>query len=175
MRWIIFAILLYLMLALQGAVAPFLALHSVWPDFLVITAVYFALMAKPADAMLACWIVGLLMDLASLSYSNHSNVGIHAVSLGLIAVGIIKVRDLFFRESVWSQLFFTFITKLLLAALVGLHMLYVTGALDRYGEVLTKGVYEAIYTAALAPYGQWLLRQFRGPLGITTVERWGVR
>lgn len=175
MRWITFAIVLYLILALQGAVAPYLALHTVWPDFLVIVGVYFALTARAPDAMLACWIIGLMTDLASLSYGNRSNIGIHALCFGLLAVGIVRIRDLTFRESIWSQLFYTFTVKLLLASAVGLYMLYSIGALDRFGEVFNRSFYEAVYTAALAPYGHWLLRQFRGPLGITAVERWGVR
>lgn len=175
MRWIAFAIIIYLVLVLQTAVAPLLALHTVWPDLMVIAAVWFALLAKPPDAMLACWIIGFAMDLAGLSYHGYSNLGIHALGLGLVAMVIVKVRDFTFRESVASQLFYTFFTKLALSAIVGLHMLYVVGELGRTGEVMTRGVYEAIYTAALAPYGHWLLRQVRGPLGIVAYERWSTR
>lgn len=175
MRWIAFAILIYLVLVLQTAVAPLLAMHTVWPDFMVVTAVWFALMARAPDAMLACWFIGLAMDLAGLSYQGHSNVGAHALALGLLSIAIVKVRDFTFRESVASQLFYTFFTKLGLCALVGLHMLYVVGELGRFGEVMARGLYEAVYTAALAPYGHWLLRQFRGPLGIVTHERWSAR
>lgn len=175
MRWIAFAILIYLVLVVQTAVAPLLAMHTVWPDFMVITAVWFALMAKAPDATLACWIIGLTIDLAGLSYQGHSNVGAHAFGLGLLGIVIVKVRDFTFRESVSSQLFYTFFTKLGLCAVVGFHMLFAVGELGRFGEVMARGFYEAIYTAALAPYGHWLLRQFRGPLGIVTQERWNTR
>ena len=172
MRWIAFAIILYLVAVLQTAVAPLLALHGVWPDFIVITAVYFALVAKPADARLACWIVGLTADLLTLSFEGYSNVGIRAISLGLTAVFIVRVRDFFFRESVWSQLFFTFGTKLVVDVVVGLHMLYLVGEMNRFTELFSLAVYQAVYTAALAPYGHWLLRQLRGPLGVGATPRW---
>lgn len=172
MRWIAFAIIVYIVAVLQTAVAPFLKLHGVWPDLMVISAVYFALVAKPVDARMACWVVGLTADLLTLSYDGYSNVGIRAVSFGLAAIVIVKVRDFFFRESVWSQLFFTFGAKLFVDVAVGLHMLYVLGQMDRFGAILTTAIYQAVYTAALAPYGHWLLRQLRGPLGVGTAPRW---
>ncbi len=175
MRWIPFAILVYLALVVQTAVAPFLSLHGVQPDFVVILAVYYALVAKPPDAMLACWIIGLASDLAGLSFAGHGNVGVRALSLGLISVLIVKVRELTFRDSVWSQLVFTFATKACLSILVGLHALYVAGAALGLNEILARSFYEAVYAAVLAPYGHWMLRQLRGPLGVGPAHRWGVR
>lgn len=175
MRWITFAIVLYLVLVLQTAAAPYLALHSVTPDFLLIAAVYFALFARPADAMLACWIIGLAMDLTSLSYGGRANVGLCALSLGLIGLLIVKARDLFFRESVVSQIVLCFAAKLLLAAVVALYALWASDALSRYSEMLGRGFYEAIYAAVLAPYGHWILGRLRNPLGVPVHERWGVR
>lgn len=175
MRWIAFAILLYCVTVAQTTLAPLLALHGVWPDFLAIVAVYYALAAAPADAMLACWVVGLAMDLSGASYQASGNVGVCALSLGLISVPLVKARDLTFRDSVWTALVFSFIAKLALSLLVGVHMLYVTQTEGRFGEVATVGVYSAVYTAVLAPYGHWMLKQFRGLLGVGVSYRWGVR
>lgn len=175
MRWIAFAILLYCVTVAQTTLAPLLALHGVWPDFLTIVAVYYVLAAAPADAMLACWVVGLAMDLTGASYQTHANVGICALALGLIAVPLVKARDLTFRDSIWTALVFSFTAKLALSLLVGVHMLYVTGTEGRFREVATVGVYSAIYTAALAPYGHWMLKQLRGLLGVGVSYRWGVR
>ena len=172
MRWIAFAIILYLVAALQSSVAPLLALHGVWPDFILITGVYFALVAKPSDARLACWITGLTADLLTLSYDGYSNVGIRAITMGFLAVLIVKMREFVFRESVWSQLFFTFVAKFAIESVAGLHMLYLVGRMDQFGELLVLASCEAAYTAALAPYGHWLLRQLRGPLGVGAVPRW---
>ncbi len=175
MRWIAFGILLYCVTVVQTTVAPMLALHGIWPDFLTIVAVYYALAAAPTDAMLACWVVGLAIDLTGASYFQHGNVGIDALSLGLISLLLVKARELTFRDSVWTALFFTFTAKLILSVLVGVHMLYVAKVPGRFGEIVTVGAYSAAYTAVLAPYGHWILRQLRGPLGVGVSYRWGVR
>lgn len=175
MRWIAFAILLYCVTVVQTTVAPMLKLHGVWPDVLVIVAVYYALAAAPTDAMLACWIVGLMIDLSGAGYLQHGNVGIGALSLGLIALLLVKARELTFRDSIWTALFFTFSAKLILSILTGVHMIYVAKAPVRLGEIVTVGFYSAAYTAVLAPYGHWILRQLRGPLGVGVSYRWGVR
>ena len=175
MRWITFAILLYCVTVIQTTVAPMLKLHGVWPDFLVIVAVYYALAAAPRDAMLACWVVGLAIDLTGASYLEHGNVGIAALSLGLIAILLVKARELTFRDSIWTALFFTFTAELILSVLVGVHRLYVAKAPGRLGDVATVGVYLAAYTAVVAPYVHWILRQLRGVLGVGVSYRWGVR
>lgn len=175
MRWIAFAILLYCVAVVQTTVAPMLTLHGVWPDFLIIVAVYYALAAAPTDAMLACWVIGLVIDLTGSSYLRDGNVGVGALSLGLIALLLVKLRDLTFRDSVWTALFFTFLAKLMLSVLSGVHMIYLAKAQARLGDVIIVGFYSAVYTAVLAPYGHWLLRRLRGPLGVGVTYRWGVR
>ncbi|MFQ5430032.1 MAG: rod shape-determining protein MreD [Phycisphaerae bacterium] len=175
MRWIAFAILLYLITVLQTSAVPFLAVHTVRPDLMVILAVHYALLAPAADAMLACWCIGLVIDLAGMSYAQHSNVGVNALALGLLGLFIVKVRELTFRESPVTQLAFALIVKLALALLVGLHMLYVLDAWDRFGEVLTTAIWSAVYTAVLAPYAHWVLRRFRRVLGVGVAHRLRVR
>ena len=175
MRWIAFAILLYLVTVLQTTVAPFIALHTVRPDFMVILAVFYALLARHQDAPLACWCIGFAIDLTTMSYTDYSNVGVHAFSLGLIGLIICKIRELTFRESALTQLIFAFLAKLLLAGLVGLHMLYVLGEWDRLGETVVTSVWAAAYTAVLAPYGHWILCRLRGALGVGVTQHLPVR
>jgi len=166
MRWVAFAILLYIALALQSAAAPFVAVNSIRPDLIVIVAVHYALAARTYDALLACWCLGLAVDLVSISYRGHANVGLHALVLSLLAMPIVKVRSFFFRDSVFTQLVFTFLAKLALDLIVGMHMMWAVGDSSRWGEIAAAAVYSAIYTAVLAPYGHWFLRRFRGVLGI---------
>jgi len=175
MHWIAFAILLYIATVLQTAGAPFLAVHTVVPDLMVIVAVHYALLARPHDGMIACWCTGLAIDLAGLSYTDHSNVGVHALSLGLIGFAIIKVRELTFRENALTQLAFAFIAKFTLTLLVGLHMLYVLDQWHRLREIATVGIWAAVYTGLLAPYVHWILRHFRAALGLGVTHRLRVR
>lgn len=171
MRWVAFALLVYLVTVLQSSVVPYFAVHTIRPDLMVILAVHYALAARTHDAVIACWIIGLAIDLTSLSYPGHANVGVHALSLGMIGWLIVKLRDLTFRESVVTQLLFTFAAKFALSILVGVHMLYVLGERDRFGEILTTAAYAAVYTAILGPYGHWILRRLRNLLGIGATHR----
>ncbi|MFH1419068.1 MAG: rod shape-determining protein MreD [Planctomycetota bacterium] len=175
MHWIAFAILVYVLTCLQAAVVPFFEVHTIRPDLVLIVAVFYALSARTYDALLACWFIGLAVDLSGISYQHHANVGIHAISLGLIALAIVKLRAFVFRESVLTQIVVTFVAKLLLVLLVGLHMLYVVDDGGRLGDVAVRGFYAAVYTAALAPYGHWFLKRFRTALGIGMTHRLRVR
>lgn len=175
MHWIAFAILVYVVTVLQASVVPFLAVHTIRPDLLVIVAVHYALAARAHDAMLSCWIIGLVIDLCSLSYAEHANVGVHAISLGLTGLLIVKVRDLTFRDSALTRLIFTFAAKLVVSALAGGYMLYVVRGSQSLDHVLITAIYAALYTALLAPYGHWLLRGLRRILGIGMTHRLRVR
>jgi rod shape-determining protein MreD len=166
MRWVAFAILLYVVIALQSAATPFVAVNSIRPDLMVIVAVHYALAARAYDALLACWFIGLAVDLVSMSYRGRANVGLHALTLSLLAMPIVKVRSFVFRDSIFTQLVFTFLAKLALDLIVGMHMMWAIQDWSRWGEVAATAVYAAIYTAVLAPYGHWFLRRLRGALGI---------
>jgi len=175
MRWVSFAILLLVVLALQSAAAPFVAVHTVQPDFLIIVAVYYGLTARTYDALFACWIIGLAIDLTGLGFQQYSNVGIHALVLGLIGAGLVKLRELFFRDSVMTQILLTFIGKWAMDAAVGLHMILVVDLPIDFSEIATRGFHAAAYSAALAPYGFWFLRGLRNTLGLGAPERLRVR
>ncbi len=166
MHWITFTILVLATTVLQQSVAPFFAVHTIRPDLLVIVAIHYALAAKAHDALLACWCIGLVMDLTSLSFGAAPNVGLHAFSLGLIAWVVVKVRDLTFRESVMTQIFFTFFAKVALSLLTGFYAWHAARDSVSPRELAMIGIYDAVYTAVLAPYGHWLMRQLRNLLGI---------
>lgn len=177
MRWFPFAILVYLTTVLQTALAPFLAIQTIQPDLLVVLAVYYAMNARRYDALIACWIVGLTADLAGTSYTElgYSNLGISALSLGLLGLVIVNLRELTFRESGASQLLTTFFAKLCLNLMVGGHMLYVMNDWSRFGDVFTIAFWQAAYTAAVALYGYWILKQMRFVLGVGLAETARVR
>ena len=175
MHWIAFAILLYVVTVLQSSGTPLIAVRSIQPDLLVIMAVHYALLARPLDAMIACWFIGFAIDLASLSFSGHSNVGVNAFTLGLIGFCIVKIRELTFRENAVTQVLFTSIAKFALSLLVGMHMLHAIDQWNRFGEILSAAIGAAIYTGILAPYAHWALRKLRAPLGLGMTHRLRVR
>lgn len=171
LHWITFIILVWAAAAVQQSVVPFFAIHTIQPDLLVIIAVYYALGARVHDALLACWAIGLVIDLSSLSFHEAPNVGLHAFSLGLIGWLVVKVRDLTFRESGMTQLLFAFLVKASLSFLTAWYAWYSVGAAVSVRGLILTGLYSAAYTAILAPYGHWILRQMRTLLGITGSHR----
>ena len=166
MNWVGFAVLAYLVTVIQTSVAPFLAVHTIRPDFMVIVAVFFGLYARPADAMLGCWIIGLLIDLCSLSHPVRANVGLHALVLGLLGLFMVKTRGVTFREGMLSHLIYTFVVCLLLNLAVRVHTTWDVPGPAGLGTHTAVAFYTAIYTALLAPYVHFALRRLRSVLGL---------
>src|SRR5262245_20646512 len=75
MRWVLFAVALYVVVVLQTAVMPFLSLHSIRPDLPALLAIHIALAGPSLDALIAAWFVGLVVDLNGASFGAHANVG----------------------------------------------------------------------------------------------------
>ncbi len=171
MRWATFGLVLYVVMVLHTAAAPFVAVNGIRPNLLAILAVYVALAARSQDALLACWVVGMATDLCSQSYRGHGNVGVNALALGLVGLGIVKVREYTFRDSVVTHLVFTFGATLLLSMAVGAHLCWVRDDWDPFGRAVAASIYAAIYTGVLAPYGHWCLHKLRGLMGIGTSHR----
>lgn len=170
MHWIGFGVVLYCVTALQASLVPFISIQTVRPDLLVIVAVHYCLAARPVDAMLAAWFAGLAIDLTSSGYVGASNVGVHALALGLIGFSIVKLRELTFRESIWTQLFFCFAAKTAMESMAGIHMRWVVDDPPPFFRMCTGAASAGLYTALVAPYGHWGLRRLRGLLGLGTTH-----
>ncbi|MCB9857805.1 MAG: rod shape-determining protein MreD [Phycisphaerales bacterium] len=166
MRWIPFLILLYFGAVVQTTIAPVIEIHSIRPDLLIILAVYYALHAQRYDALLACWCTGFLIDLTSIGYASHSNVGVHAVGLGVAGVLIVGMRDYTIQDSPFTQMIYCFATRLFVTCIMILHLTYVLDVEGAAIRFLIIGVWEAVYTGLLAPYAFWALRRMRGALGL---------
>lgn len=171
MHWVAFTIVLYITTALQATVAPMLAVHGVRPDLMSILAAFYALVARREDALIACWFIGLAIDLTGIGFVRHSGVGPSSLAMGLMCLAVISVRDLTFRESVVTQLVTSFLISLGFAILAGLYLSYSAANRPRAWDVVQSGLYGAVYTAVIAPYCQWILRRMRNLLGLPTSRR----
>jgi len=158
MRWIFFLILAYVALVAQTTVGGLLVIHTAWagpvaPDVVAMVAVFVAMaLRNGTDAGLACWILGLGLDLAS-GPGATTVVGPMALAYGLGGLMVFQLREMFFRDKILSQVVMT----LLFA--VATHAIWVTlQALvaraftwSEYGQMLLQAVLLGAYTAALAP------------------------
>ncbi|MDD4892284.1 MAG: rod shape-determining protein MreD, partial [Phycisphaerae bacterium] len=100
MRALPFAILALLSVVLQVSITPALDAAHTLPQLPLILAVYVALYAKADAAMIGCWILGLLFDLATTGV-----LGGCALAYGLTGAGIVYFRSSEFRDHPLSHVF----------------------------------------------------------------------
>lgn len=106
MPWLWFALVLAATWVVQTSL-----LEHVWPavDLFVVLALILGFSAPTYDARIAAWICGFAQDLGS-----ESQLGIHAVALGLTGLVVTQLREQIFR-----QVFVTRLVTGLLAAIPG--------------------------------------------------------
>ncbi len=171
MNWIAYAIVLYGLAALQTTLAAVVEIRSVRPDLLLLAAAYYALAARPGDALLAGWLAGLVSDLCGMGLVQGNNVGVGALSFGLAAWVVVKARDLTFREHLGVYLMIVSGWSVLATTAATGWLAWRTGTWGgsdglSAGSVAATAFWNALYCAFLAPYVHWLLRRFRWRLGL---------
>ncbi len=159
MRWISFAVLACVFLILQTSLAGWVEVLGVRPDWVLILVLYYALHARGSDAMLAGWILGMLVDLC-----GSERMGLFALTYGLCAASVVRVRGLLFRDHPLSDFLVTCVFALIAQLL---HVVYRLGYVPGTSApaAIGEAVLTALYTAAWAPYVQWCLRRADRLLG----------
>jgi cell shape-determining protein MreD len=156
-RWILFLIVTYVALVVQTTVGGLLVVHTgvgpIAPDLLAMVAVFVAMAVRNGtDAGLACWVLGLGLDLAS-GPGGTTVVGPMAVAFGLGGLAIFRLRETLFRDKVVTQvvmvLLFTAATHMLWLTLQAIFTRSLTWG--DYGDALLQAVMIGAYSAALAP------------------------
>lgn len=175
MRWVPFAILVYVVCVLQTTVMAFVEVHTIRPDLIVLAAVYYALMARRPDAMLTAWIFGLAVDLNGLSFHGRGNIGLHALVFGALAALVVQIRDLFFRDHMMTYVVFMAAWVVISKLAAGVFLSWATGQWDRFGELALAAAYSALYTAIFAPYVHWCFKRLRTTLGLDVVRTYRAR
>ncbi len=183
MRWIPFLILAWVVVMIQTSLGTILTLRAlavgpVGPDLLVLLAVFVALNAPTAvDAMLAGWVLGLLVDLTTAGgLTDPVRIGPMALLYVLCVRLVFAMREAFFRERALPQVvlaaFFCFLAH---GLWVTLQALLAEGTLGwaGYGQLLLQVVLSSLYTALLMPLAYVLLRGIRGTLLATPPSRRG--
>ena len=155
MRWLTYAILAVITLTLQGSVAFRFELAGLRPDWMLAVVVLVALYARPQDAVIGAWCLGLAADLMTLE-----RLGFMALTYALIAWLVVAVRPFLFRYRAATQLLVTVAAALLVQSVWGVYRLcvYPDPAWSAGGAWAEIGL-GAIYTGLWAPLiGKPLLR-----------------
>ena len=161
MRWISFAILGFFVAVAQYALLPQVSVEGFAPGVVVVLGLFYALYAPRTEGLLACWILGLLVDLSSMS-----NVGLNAFGMGLCALMVVWVRGALFKDHWIGQAVLAFVWMLLLEMLNGLAS---KGSEIGWWEISYVG--NAMATGVLAPLVCWILRRFGKLLLLRKIRR----
>lgn len=167
MRWLPVLILSYLVIVLQTSVGRVLTLQVpvvgvISPDLAAVVAVFLALRAPSAtDAMLLCWVLGLLVDLtAGGGLGAGTVVGPMPLAYALAGGAVSRMREALFLEHALTQ----FLLVLLFCAFT--HTAWITTqAVVNWREVSWSGYFgmlgrmavSAFYAAVLAPLVHYVL------------------
>ena len=122
MRWLPFFILAIATLACQCTVVQMMSVRHVWPDWLFVLAVHYALWGPWPDAAIAAWLLGLLMDVQS-----GGRIGLHAFCFGAAAWVIVRVRQVVFRDHPVTQALITLALAFAVRLVVGVYDAYRAG------------------------------------------------
>ena len=163
MRWVTFMVFVVFALTLQVAVAPRLSLFGQRPDWLLVVVVFFALYAKPYDAVIGAGIVGIGADLMTIE-----RLGLLTLSYALAAVLVLSIREYLFRYQSITQFVVTVFTCMLLQLgwLIYRRILYEPISFLPI-EFLTCVIWSSLYTACWAlPIHKAMMRLSRW-FGIT--------
>ena len=171
MRWFIFSILVLVTLVLQVGLGRFMGIgpQRIMPDLLLLMAIVTAFRADSEEAPIACWFFGLAKDLTS-----QAPLGIYAFSFGLLAMLIVRMRDMLYGENLLTQAALVLVGSFIVEHLA-LGACIIKGSYREinYASLAMGMMFSALFTAALAPYGQWILWKLHRHLGMPERRRYG--
>ena len=175
MRWVFFMLLAYLAIVVQTSLAAVLAVPSdalgmnIRPDLLIAVAVFISLRVRAGtDAVLAGWVLGLLMDLTTI----NTPIGMYAITFALAAAVVYRTRDAVFTDNPLTQFVLGLVCCLLAqGAAVLFANLAVRDSSWRLWRELAGVLLVAVYTAIATPVLCWLLRPAARALFVQPVGR----
>ena len=171
MRWAVFAIIAFAIVALQLSLAGALTLHTVGglkPNLVAALAVFIALFAHRTSVLWGCWLLGLMLDLGPAATPGPVHViGPHALGYVFGGFLILQLRSMVFRRRALTLGFLTFVF-MVGAAVVAIFILgvrsFYPGESPMPGGALSELVRRmgtALYSGLLAiPFGWLLLTTF---------------
>ena len=169
MRWLLLAILAYVLLLVQvtlfipGALAVPVHGHWVRPDLVLLVGVFVALYFEPRQTLVAACAFGLAADLAAVT----GRLGLNALLFAAVLVVLSLVRGVLNRRWVMTQSVVAFGVVLLVHAGGYMAARYLAGGAVAPLRSLEEAALDAVYAGILAPYVIWGLLRLRGPLGVT--------
>ena len=167
MNWLAFAITTYVLLAVQTAFSGAVAVGGASPNLLLVLAVFVGTSARANVVLWSLLVLGVLLDLQPGPLTGAGVlVGPHALGLLVAALALLQLRNLLFRDSVFTLVLLTLVAggfaALVEVAVYGLRGLWFLANEPtpwRATEHLGRRLLDVIYSAAVAvPLGLVLNR-----------------
>ncbi|MBI1827479.1 MAG: rod shape-determining protein MreD [Planctomycetes bacterium] len=156
MRWLPIVVLNAAVVALQAALGPFLAVHGIRPDWLVVMAVFWGLYARGWQGVISAWILGAVADLITIE-----KFGLQMLSYAMAATLVTSIRLQVFRYRWSAQFSLTLLASFLLRMAWAIYASWRFGPLGRMiPGWFAEAAFISVYSAAWAPLlHSLLLRQ----------------
>ena len=187
MRWTSFVIAAYVVMALEVGLAQHIAIDTSWgpaaPSFALVLAVFISLHAPIRTAVLACGILGLLVDLAASPYTLAEPATAHTVTLiGPYALGyaaggylVILMRPMLIRRHPMALAVMSLLAgaevHLVVLALLWVRQWYEPLAAFHAVEQLSPRALGLLYTSGLAIFLAFPLSWSAGTFAFPTPQR----
>ncbi|MCS7206140.1 MAG: rod shape-determining protein MreD [Leptospiraceae bacterium] len=145
-----------------GLEFEFFKIGSIYPDFLLIFIIYFAMKTDEFKAIWIAFFGGLLEDSTILSFSPEESefvnvLGIHSLIYPLVALVIAKLQKHLDTENFKTIMFVVFVSSLVSR----IYVWFVMGILDDFYSSYSF-IGPSIYTSVLAPvwflFLKWIYR-----------------
>jgi len=161
MRWLVFAILAWIFIGLEIGLRDVLAFGedlAISPSLVLPLAALVALSATPRQTLVACLVLGLLVDLTSsheLADAGGAVTIIGPAALGYMLAGkfVLTMRGLMIRHNPLTLVFLSIVGAMLvnavIAAMLSIRAIYDPIVWDGGGELLVR-LGRSIYTGAPA-------------------------
>ena len=148
MRWISFACLVYLILAVHLALTGYINWGKASPNLVLPVVVFICVNASREQALAGVFSLGLLQDLLS-----QEPLGMHAFAYGLAGLFVIGMQAAVYRDHWLTHIVVTLAAGLIVLAVASfndwayprLHHL------DSTGPSVVEGFFGVLYTALLSP------------------------
>ena len=158
MKWPSFTILASIIFLIQLSFTPLIALgpQGVVPDLLLAAGIIIAFKSQSdEDALLQCWLIGILHDLTSAV-----PFGIYSFMLSAIAILVTVMKKWLYVQNVYMIVLLSFVFVFFTEnAAVLLLALKHEVPFANFLPIMKMNLFAAAYTAVVAPYFQLFIRK----------------
>jgi rod shape-determining protein MreD len=151
MAWVPYFILSYITLGLQIGLRGYFEIGQAWPNLVLLVVVFIAVNAPREAALLGCFMLGVMQDLAT-----QQTLGLFSLSYGLVAMFTVSTQQVVYREHP-----LTHFTLALVGSIMTSVVLFIHGWIHPPRPSPMAMFYSALYTAVLAPIVLGVLQRLR--------------